>query len=299
MRRRSSSGVVERVDVGQLHAVDELECEHARACVAPVDARDANARVAGEVVAEAVGVARLAAVVELLADVARELVDDPARVDEVEPAQPVLGEARGLVQQRDVGLDLGGRVGALHLDRDAAAVREDRAVHLADRSGRDGHPVELEEEPLDRQPQLLLDHRLGLLVRERRHVVLQAAELRDDVRREDVRAGGEQLPELHERRPELVEHRAQVGAALRRRLVVRVAAAQAPVLEQVPEAVARGDLSDLRESPEVARRGRRHASVLQRPQPPRPPVGPKTAGHGRFRRVRRPGAPRTHHPVSR
>ena len=45
------------------------------------------------------------------------------------------------------------------------------------------------------------------------HVVLEAAQLGDDVGRDDVRARREQLPELDERRPELVEHLAQVSPA--------------------------------------------------------------------------------------
>ena len=119
-----------------------------------------------------------------------------------------------LVQQREVGLDLARRARALHLDRDAVAVREHGAVHLADRGGRHRRLLELEEEPLDRLVELLLDRLLRQLERERADVVLEAAQLGDDVRRQDVRPHREQLAELDERRPELVEHLAQAPAAL-------------------------------------------------------------------------------------
>ena len=89
-------------------------------------------------------------------------------------------------------------------------------MHLADRRGGDRLALELEEQPVERVAEVLLDHLLGLLERERPHVVLQPAQLGDDVRRHHVGAGREQLAELHERRPELVEHLAQVLPALRR-----------------------------------------------------------------------------------
>ena len=101
--------------------------------------------------------------------------------------------------------------------------------------------VELEEEPLDRLPELLQDHALDVRERERLDVVLQAAQLGDDVRRHDVGPGREQLPELDERRPELVEHLAQVPAAQGRRAGVAVP----PAVEHEAEAVADRDLGDL------------------------------------------------------
>ena len=116
-------------------------------------------------------------------------------------------------EQLDVALDLPRRVRPLHLDDDLPAVRQHRAVHLADRRGRDRLLLELEEQPLDRLPELLADRALDVLERERAHVVLQRPELGDDVRRNDVGPGREQLAELHERRAELVEHLAQMTAA--------------------------------------------------------------------------------------
>ena len=110
-----------------------------------------------------------------------------------------------------------GAFGPLHLHRDAAAVREHGAVHLADRCGGHRLLLELDEEPRDRLVQVLEDDPLDVRVRERRDVVLEAAELGDDLGRDDVRPRREELPELHERRPELVEHLAQVTPAARPR----------------------------------------------------------------------------------
>ena len=223
-------------------------------------------RVTGEVAVERLRVASLEPVVELLADRAGELVDELAHVDEVEGPHPLLDESRRLVEEPEVGLDLLRRAGPLHLDGDDVPVREHRAVHLADRGGGDRLGVELDEEALDRLAQVLLDHALDLLVRERAHVVLEAAQLGDDVRREDVRPHREQLAELDEGRAELVEQLAEVLAALRRRAVddpravpstSREEVGQPVALEEVAEAVPDGDLGDLGQPAEVTRlRGR-------------------------------------------
>ena len=235
-------------------------------------------RVAGEVAVERLRVPPLEPVVELLPDLPRELVDERVRVDEVERAHALLHEPRRLVEQHEVGLDLPRRAGTLHLDGDALPVRERRAVHLADRRRRDRHRIELEEQPLDRVAELLLDHALGLLERERPHVVLEAAQLGDDVRRHDVGARREQLPELHERRPELVEQLAQMLAARGRpcssyivgeprlRGAARQQVGQLVRLEEVAEAVAHHDLRDLRQAAEAASSagcGHRLASVTR------------------------------------
>ena len=98
-----------------------------------------------------------------------------------------------------------------------------------------------EERLLDREPQLLLDHPPHVGERDRRHVVLQLAQLGDDVRRHHVGAGREELAELDERRPELVEHLAQAPAAVGELRVV----VAAPPVDQVAEAVAGRDPPDL------------------------------------------------------
>src|SRR4051812_49246792 len=254
-----------RMDVCDLRSLEPLECQHTGARVCPVDPRHAHVRMPGEVAVEGIGVARFKPVVELLADLPRELVDEEARVDEVERAHALLRDARGLVEEREVGLDLARRAGTLDLDGDTAPVRQRRAVHLADRRRRDWPFLELGEQLLDRQAELLLDDLLDVRERNRADVVLQAAELGDDVRRQDVGTRREQLPELHERRAELVEHLAEMLSALRRlavdleaRSAAREEVGQPVGVEPVAEAVADGDLRDLRETPEVPRGGLGH-----------------------------------------
>ena len=145
-------------------------------------------------------------------------------------------------------------------------------MHLADRRRRERREVELEERAIHPQVELRLDDVAHLLERDWRRVVLQAAKLGDDVRRDDVGTRREELPELDERRPELVEHRAQALATVRggrgvRRSRRRDEVAQPVSAEEVAEAVARRHLCDLGQTPEVPRRpilGRRHARIVGR-----------------------------------
>ncbi len=168
--------------------------------VRPVDARHGDVRVPGEVPVERIGVPALEPVVELLTDRPRELVDDLVRVDEVERANPLLREACRLVHEREIRLDLSWRVRPLDLDDDPPAVRQHSAVHLADRRSRERLLLELEEQPLDRLSELVLNRALDVCERERTNVVLQAPQLGDDVGRHDVGPRREQLAELDERR---------------------------------------------------------------------------------------------------
>jgi len=258
-------------------------------------------------------VARLEPVVELGAELPRELVDEPARVDEVERADALLHEPRRLVHERDVGLDLPRGARPLHLHRDRPPVRERRAVHLADRRGRDRLLVEVEEEACDRVAELGFDHLRRVGIRERAHVVLERAQLGDDVGRDDVGARREQLPELHEGRAELLEHLPEMlaarGHAVLRRggepglgRAPRQKVGELVRLEPVAEAVARHHLRNLRQAPEAPRRrrlghpgsvtgARDRARRRPRACAPAVPRGPAASAAARRggRRGRRPG----------
>ena len=98
-------------------------------------------------------------------------------------------------------VDLALGVGPLHLDHHLLPAGQPRAVHLADRGRGDRHLVELLEDLLDGQAELLprspgapASNGSGL------GVVLQAAQLGQDVRRHDVGPRREQLAELDEGR---------------------------------------------------------------------------------------------------
>ena len=125
-----------------------------------------------------------------------------------------------------------------------------------------GFSSKSDERLLERQAELFLDHDTNLCEGEWAHVVLEAAQLGDDVRRDDVGPRREQLAELDEGRPELVEHLAQMPTALRadRGIGARLdprrpgkEVGQLVPLEEIAEAVPDGDLRNLRETADLAR----------------------------------------------
>ena len=257
--RRSSGRMSLEIELGDLRPAQELERQDASGRVLADDRGHDDARRVREVPVEGFRVPRLVRVVELEANRARELVDELLWIDELERAHALLQELRRLVEEPEVGLDLPRRLGALNLDRDLLAVREHGPVHLPDRGGGERLLVELDERLLHGQPELGLDRGTRLLERERRHVVLQAAQLDHDVRRHDVRPRREQLAELDERRAELVEHLPEPPPAVGDRVAVRAVVPGQEIAEPVPaqevaEAMSRGDLRDLRQASEAARR---------------------------------------------
>ena len=82
--------------VAQLRPLDQVEREHAAGRVRPVHAGDHDVLVLAKAPREDGGAARLAAVVELGAQAAPELVDDGHGVHEVEPPAPARGQPREL-----------------------------------------------------------------------------------------------------------------------------------------------------------------------------------------------------------
>src|SRR5581483_7019740 len=148
---------------------------------------------------------RLLAEVELPPERRREVLDDGGDVDQPGERLAALGLLREEREEPEVALDLLGRPRPLHLDHDARAVLEARAVHLADRAGRERRRLDALEHVLPGDAELLLHHLHDLGLRQRRDAVLEVRELVGDLRRDQVGPGGEDLAELAERRAELLE----------------------------------------------------------------------------------------------
>ena len=108
------------------------------------------------------------------------------------------------------------RVRALHLHDDLLARLERRRVHLADRSGCERLRIDRREDVLPRHAELLLHHADDLLLAERRDGALQLRELVDHLGRDQVGPRREDLAELRERRPELLERASEAAARVRR-----------------------------------------------------------------------------------
>ena len=85
---------------------------------------------------------------------------------------------------------------------------QSRAVHLTDGRGRERLLVEAREDLGDGRAEALLDVLLDFAEGNGWHFVLELLQLGDDVRGQDVGAGGGDLPELDEARPEVLRDQA-------------------------------------------------------------------------------------------
>jgi hypothetical protein len=140
------------------------------------------------------------------------------------------------------------------------------AVHLGDRRRGKRNRIDRADGFFQRSAEALLEDRPEGFEGHAGRVVLQALELRDPVGAEQVRAGGQHLAELHERRPERFHGLAQPDrrrrgrARLPSRRVQQVAGAfqrtgQADARDRVGEPEPHQDGSDFVQAPDVARGG--------------------------------------------
>jgi len=98
-----------------------------------MDPREADGRIASEVLPEAVDRPALPGEVELPADGAGRLRHEIGRPVELRVVEVALREARDLREDREVTLDDGGNPGPADLDRHFLAPDEGRAMDLGDR----------------------------------------------------------------------------------------------------------------------------------------------------------------------
>ncbi|KAG0749463.1 hypothetical protein G6F24_015235 [Rhizopus arrhizus] len=169
----------------------------------------AAARLGAEIAAQLAAIGGFAHQVQLVVQVLVEFGHDFARLQAAPIGAQALDDARHDLQERQVFFDDAQHARAQHLHGAFAAVVQYGEVHLGDR-GR-GHRVHLElrEQLLGRRAQRGFDAGGGLRGRERRHPVLQQGQLVGDVGGDQVAAGGQHLPELHENGAQRFERQAQ------------------------------------------------------------------------------------------
>jgi hypothetical protein len=119
----------------------------------------------------------------------------------------------GDLQQRNVMLDHRLDAGAQDLDRDLAAIRQHREMHLRHRRRGNRRPVEGGEDLVHRLAIGLFELGDGQFRRKGRHAVLQLRQLVGDVQRQQVASGRQQLAELDEDRPQVFQGLAQAHGA--------------------------------------------------------------------------------------
>ena len=152
--------------------------------------------------------------VHLLVQAGLELVDHLREAVACADGGVAAGELGDLAQYLQVDFDALPNARALDLDRHLRAVAQHRAMDLRHRRGRQRQPVELEEQLFERGVELRLNDLHDALGGNGLNGVLEARQSMDVVRRQEVRARAEQLAELDEARPELLEGAGELGAVV-------------------------------------------------------------------------------------
>ena len=189
------SGTLERVNVGDLDAFEELHREHAARRELAIDFGDDHVGIRGEVAAHRRGVVGLVDEVQLHRDVLERLAHQDAIVEvALELREPV--EHRGHVAE--IGADDAVDTRILNLDGASTAVVEARRMHLRERSRRQRRRIELGVDSLERAAKFALDLLADHRKRPRRNAIVQAGERRDPFVGEHVGASRDELACLDE-----------------------------------------------------------------------------------------------------
>jgi hypothetical protein len=196
-----------------MHALHD---HHAFAAPIPVHFGQHQQLGAGEVAPQLRAVGGLAHQVQLVVQVLVELGHHFARLQPPAIGPEFFQQVGGHLQQCDVMFDDRQDAGAQDLDRDFAAIRQHREMHLGHR-GR-GHRLAIEagEDLVHRLAVGLLQLGDGQFRGKGRNAILQSRQFVGDVQRQQVAARGQHLAELDEDRPQGLQGLAQAHGARRR-----------------------------------------------------------------------------------
>ncbi len=216
LRQVESPGAQRRLIV-ERRAVDPFEREHVARGAVPVDRGHAEARIVLGVLGHLRQRGRLEPQVHLDRDRARQRLH---HLDEAQPprlGRPFFGGAGRPEEGGQIGLEALLDARTEHLHGDHAAARQFRPMHLRDRRRRDRR-AEGGEDVRNPAAERRRDRGLGLLLRKRRHAVLQALEIARERDADHVAPGRQELPELDVSRPERGQRDGQaVGLVAARR----------------------------------------------------------------------------------
>src|SRR5215203_7401690 len=241
-----------RTDVPELGPLDVLFCQHPRGREPKVDLGDNYLR-PREVRGEAASILRLCRVIQLAPDNDLELGHEAAHVHKQPAPEPPVEQSGEVTHELEVTCDPTGRLGPLHLDGNGLPATQHGPVDLPDARRAERRRVERGEQLIDGSPELTLDYLLGKPWRHGRSRVLELLELGEYSFRQYVRACGEDLPELDEGRPQIVEGAPEPDAEVGREELLQALLLPPvpPDVEDEAETVTHEDAAYLREPPEV------------------------------------------------
>jgi hypothetical protein len=143
--------------------------------------------------------------VQLVLDRLHELADDLLGPIGGQLGDVSFRQRREMGQQVRVGFDGGADPRALNLEHDLGAVLQRRAVNLRHGCGGEGRGVDVRKDLVERASEIFFDLRTQRFEVQGRRLGLEFFELGDPLGSKQVRPGGENLPELDERRPQDLE----------------------------------------------------------------------------------------------
>ena len=281
-------GIDVRLDEGLCRArrdpFDIVHGEQRFRCPFPVDPGNDDLRVAGEIGAQAVGVAGLVGEVEFLQDCGSELLDERGGRKAPDFRTGPLEYRRELGDEAQIRLHAGTDVGPPDLEDDGATIVQVGAVDLRHRNGGKRLGIERGERLADRFSQSLLDVGPHHFEREGRRLAVKPLQFGDPVGRKKIAARGENLPELDEGGTQFLQR--QPCACGQRRCLARkgILSGQTEPVDRRVEAIARQDPGDLGKAVPIP--GRYHQAFQHGPRDRG--CAPETKGR-RFRDGR--GAP--------
>jgi len=207
------AGSVERADVVGRNAAHALHRHRAFGGVRPDHFGHVQVGRVGPVAPQQAGVAGLALQVEFRRQRVLDRGDDLAWTDLVGVGVCAFDDGGDAFQQRDVAGDLLADVGAEYFHHDLAPAGQRGGVHLGDGRGGERGGVEMLEGLMDRATEFRFDQCTRAVAVERRDAVLQQGQFFGDVGRDQVATRGQDLPELDEDRPQLLQRQPQARTA--------------------------------------------------------------------------------------
>ena len=236
-------GGAQAVPVARRQAGDIVHHQHGFAAVAPVDGRNDDRRIVGKVGAQAIGIAAFIGEVQLLQHRVQQLPDQRLGLEAAGFLAAGLHDAGEMGDEPQVGLHRLANAGSAYLHDDVGAVLQSGAMHLRHRGRGERDRIEAGKGGFGGLAQRVLQPRAQRFERQGGGAAVQGRKFGHPMFGQQVRAGGEDLPELHiggaQRFERLSRAAGQIGWGR-----VAGSAGQAHAREQHVETEARGDGGD-------------------------------------------------------
>src|SRR5579884_1153008 len=194
--RAAYAGFLDALVLRDLDTRHILQRQYVRSDVGPVDPGDPHSLIPEEVDGYALSVVSLRNVVQLLAYGVRELTQNARKIDAPSDGIPPMELIDDEAEAAKVCLDDFGDLRPLDFDHHRFSPPQVGAIRLSQRGGGDHVGVKPSEDGIEGGAEIFLYHRLDLVKRHRRHLILEHRQLLDELGWQKVNAGAEELTDL-------------------------------------------------------------------------------------------------------